>query len=265
MKSKLLTKIVPVVIAGEFSPMDISGLGLWLKADEGTYQDDGMGTPATADDDVVGGWEDQSGNGFDVTQAVAANKPLLKTGILNGKPVLRFDKTNDYLSRAAVLGESDTQGTLFFVAGTDDADQQMVLCISDDASNSRRILFGKAAIDDRMELFQRAADVGEQIDGSTAVNDGVHRIFTFKSSGTVYTFYLNGTAEEINVVAGANNGDWIGDCSSLDVTAVGAWVYSGVVSYWEDDIAEIIYYDTALSDAEREKVENYLGAKYGIT
>ena len=71
--------------------------------------------------------------------------------------------------------------------------------------------------------------------------------------------------QNITVEGGANNGDWIGDCSSLDVTTVGAWNYGSLYGYWIGDIAEIIYYNTALSDSNRVLVESYLGTKYGIT
>jgi hypothetical protein len=35
--------------------------------------------------------------------------------------------------------------------------------------------------------------------------------------------------------------------------------------FWEGDIAEVIIYDSALSDTDRGKVEDYLLAKWGIT
>lgn len=67
---------------------------LWLDAN----QDDAN----LNDNDAVATAKDFSGNGRDLTQGTAANRPTFKTNIINGLPVYRFDGTNDSLIRAAV-------------------------------------------------------------------------------------------------------------------------------------------------------------------
>ncbi|HNS65014.1 MAG TPA: hypothetical protein PKJ26_00795, partial [Candidatus Woesebacteria bacterium] len=71
------------------SPQQISGLKLWL--DAGSI----MGL---SDGDQVSSMTDLSGSGFHATQTISANKPIYKTNQIDGKPVIRFDGTNDYLS-----------------------------------------------------------------------------------------------------------------------------------------------------------------------
>ncbi len=58
---------------------------------------------ANADGDPVATWLDLSGNGRNVTQATAGSRPLLKTGVngKNGLPIVKFDGTDDFLSRVA--------------------------------------------------------------------------------------------------------------------------------------------------------------------
>ena len=85
-------------VPAAFSPLDISGLQLWLKADAGLWQDSVGGTPAASDGDVVGAWADQSGNARHATQATTSKKPLLKLAIQNGRDVVRFDGGDDWLS-----------------------------------------------------------------------------------------------------------------------------------------------------------------------
>jgi hypothetical protein len=96
-----------------FSPTDIAGCKLWLAADGTLWQDSARTTPATADGDPVGAWDDASGGGNHATQATAGFRPLLKTAIVNSKPVIRFDGTDDFLSAAIA---ADASVTAFFVA-----------------------------------------------------------------------------------------------------------------------------------------------------
>ncbi len=68
-------------------PQSISGLVLWLRADAIT---------GLSNNDLVDVWSDSSGNGNDATQA-GVNRPTYKTGEKNGKPVVRFDGSANYL------------------------------------------------------------------------------------------------------------------------------------------------------------------------
>jgi hypothetical protein len=63
-----------------------SGLALWLKADAGV-----SGSP-------VSQWSDQSGNGRYAIQGAGDSQPVLVAGALNGKPVVRFDGVNDFMT-----------------------------------------------------------------------------------------------------------------------------------------------------------------------
>lgn len=70
-----------------FSPDQIAGLKLWMKADSGT--------DTTTDDTEIGTWSDNSGFGLNAT-ASGADRPKYKANILNGKPVVLFEGA-DYL------------------------------------------------------------------------------------------------------------------------------------------------------------------------
>jgi hypothetical protein len=54
-----------------------------------------------SDGNEVDTWTDLSANGRNATQSTSANRPLYKTGIQGGNPVLRFDGTNDTLLTSA--------------------------------------------------------------------------------------------------------------------------------------------------------------------
>lgn len=74
-------------------PDTIADLEVWLDA----------GSLALSDNDPVSTWADRSGNGNDATQGTGANQPTYKTNILNGRPIVRFDATNDGMSTALTL------------------------------------------------------------------------------------------------------------------------------------------------------------------
>src|SRR5690606_16131545 len=89
---------------GPSQPSDIPGLVAWWKADALTL----------ADDDPVATWPDSSGNGHDLAQATSDRRPTFKAGVLNGRPIVRFDG-GDVLATSATSAPGNTF-TLFAVA-----------------------------------------------------------------------------------------------------------------------------------------------------
>ena len=71
-----------------FAPSELSNLSLWLDASDTST--------ITHTSNAVAQWADKSGNNYHATQETAANKPILNSTGLNGKPAITFDGTNDY-------------------------------------------------------------------------------------------------------------------------------------------------------------------------
>lgn len=72
-----------------WSPADLSNLVAWYDADD----------PATftfSSGSVVSQWNDKSGNGYNLAQAVVAQQPS-RSGSQNGRPTVIFDGIDDYL------------------------------------------------------------------------------------------------------------------------------------------------------------------------
>jgi len=81
-------------------PREIQGCQLALDASIATsLYDATSGGSLVAADGAVARWEDQSGNGWHVTEAT--NKPLRKVGIIGGSDAVRFDGTDDKLARTS--------------------------------------------------------------------------------------------------------------------------------------------------------------------
>jgi hypothetical protein len=119
-----LIDLSPFSAGGELSP-PLTDIVWWFEADVGVT-DAGSGK--------VSAWADQSGNGYDLSQGTAGNRPTIVTGVVNGQPVIRFERSNsEFLVRAstpvltqpftltfvvaAVAGSADA--CLFDEAGTD--------------------------------------------------------------------------------------------------------------------------------------------------
>src|SRR5216683_2644309 len=81
-----------------------SGLQLWLKADAGV----------TLNGSTVSQWADQSGSGYNASQATTSKQPLLVSSVLNGKSVVRFDGAADFLDTTLSIPASTVPNATIF-------------------------------------------------------------------------------------------------------------------------------------------------------
>lgn len=92
------------------SPLGLPGLHSWWHADE----------DVTLDPTYVSDWADQSGNGNDLTQSVAGNRPIPTTLTVSGKAAIYFDPARfDFLDRAAISAVSSTTTAVTFFAAVE--------------------------------------------------------------------------------------------------------------------------------------------------
>src|SRR4051794_12858250 len=91
------------LLGSKFSPKQLPGLVRWLDVSDLStlFQDSARTTVVGNDSDPLGGATDKSGQGNHFIQATAGKRPIYKTGILNGKPSLRFDGVDDQLDSLA--------------------------------------------------------------------------------------------------------------------------------------------------------------------
>lgn len=225
-------------------PKTISGIKLWFAAHRLTGLNDG---------DAVGTWPDLSGNGYDVTQATAANKPLYKTNIFNGQPALLFDGTNDYLENTTVNP---------FTAGA--ARTVFIFARGNSGTSGTFIAFRRTARCWVYQFYVDASNFGLFFtDGVSSSNFSLATLGIAQSpaaltvrapgAGAVHKARFNGqnlTVTGNNPIAEAGStGFYIGR------REIGSQFLNGY-------IAEIIAYDSELSDATCLQVEQYLAAKY---
>ena len=76
---------------GAFNVLSLSP-SMWLDgSDVATFFDATSGGANVPPDGAIARWEDKSGNGNHATQATAIRRPLRKTSIINGRPVVQFN------------------------------------------------------------------------------------------------------------------------------------------------------------------------------
>jgi hypothetical protein len=220
--------------AAPFSPTSIAGLGLWLKADSLMLTD---GTQ-------IATWADQSGNGNDVSQPNTSCQPIFKAGIINGLPVARFyDDSGLIIATGQGLiyraSASLTVGTVCAVASNRSA-----------AFSNYDGLFGGSNGDSGTGLYNT---------GSIALSMWYPNTFTSQYVGGVSEGATIPTLNQVNLYSGVNSspltisGIYIGNDRDLNLGR-----------NWNGDIAEILVYSSALSDADRASVESYLNTKYDL-
>jgi hypothetical protein len=242
-----------------FSPSDIAGLQLWLKADAITGLNDG---------DAVTTWEDSHTSNNDFTQATAAKKPTYQTAEINGKPVVRFDGVDDILENASAF-LSSTQGAVFAVLRLADPliTNQYLFGSADDASGTRYwiCVLREGVGQPRIRTAQANADTEDSVRGSTSLLASTIYALMWSSNGTDYDLRLNGTSETETVHSGSNTGDWLLETTLRDQFSLGALAYNATeTGYCGLDLGELIMYDTEPSAADIASIEAYLDARWAF-
>ena len=263
-----------------------AGLQLWLDAsDASTLYNATTGGSLVAADGGVARWEDKSGNARHATQGTSANRPARKTAIQGGLDVLRFDGSDDSLSIP-----SSTETFKFLHGGS--TGYTAFAVVSPRALNTRERIFetgrwgspsGDAGgigaswnIDTngsfRYDAAAGATSVIANASPTSAIAAGSWYVLGVSGIANSATAALRSSMRINGGTAIANNtqtGAASTNNARTDLTIARGIGYNGDGSveyeqFADLDIAEIIIYDSALSDANRELVENYLLAKWGI-
>lgn len=237
-----------------FNPKSLSGLEMWLDASVTTSLYDatsGGSTPANGSG--VARWEDQSGNGRNVTQSTANNRPTRSTSARNGLDCLSWDGTNDGL----VSGTVSANLTAYTVA--------VVTRLDGNGGGGFGRLWTRNNDGIRTWLMNS---------GTTwAVNGGARS--TANGTAVASTWYVlvfrwDGTGNYTGMTAWVNGTSYTfasGTFTAADVSStvygIGTHTTATTRSYY-GLIGEVLIYNTSLSDANISSVQSYLNKKWGF-
>lgn len=219
-----------------FTPATIANLALWFDAADTATITHVAG--------AVSQWNDKSGNARHATQATGANQPTTGTRTVNGRNVLDFDGTNDYLVTAAFTALTQPL-TIFLVmkldqtAATRGVGQTHVDGI---VTTNRAVLY------DTINPDLRAYAGVALVDGvpNTNLNCTV-----FKPNGASSSIWRNGGTPTT------------GNAGTHTLTGVTIGCRFEFTEFTDAVYCEYLAYDAALSNTEINAVGNYLANKWG--
>jgi hypothetical protein len=217
-----------------FDPTSISGCRLWLQAEAIVGLSDGA---------PVLTWSDESGSDHHAAQTQASRQPEFRTNVINSRPVVRFDGAD---SMSLSLSEASTEHTFFFVIDLTALGGHHNFLF--DSQAGRLVL--DAAKSDAPYYVRWRDSTWRDVAGSVAGRQIVAWVF----SGTTGEVFRNG----VGLGSETYNPTSLGG-----ITALGS-NYGGNQSRFAGDVAEVIYYNRALSPADRQQVEQYLSNRYAI-
>jgi hypothetical protein len=221
-------------------PTDMA-TALWLDAEDTST--------ITLNGSTVSQWADKSGNGRNAVQAVAAAQPTYNATGLNNKPSLSFDGSNDILRTATPLGISGAAPRTFAYVG------QSVSGIGTPIQiGTETVLraFGRAFGSPGL-LYHWVVDLTVS---TPAINSPFQELL--QSTGAVSAGYRNGSLVNSGSFA-LNTFDsvlYLGGRTAPD--------FPSATSYANFLCSEVLVINSALSTADRQRIEGYLAWKWGL-
>ena len=218
-----------------FLPTDVSGLKCWLKADTGITKDGS---------DLVSNWADQSGNSNDVAQPTATNQPLWVDSVQNGLPIIRFDGVDNFMWRNTFTSGTLTAPNTIFVVCKFISIADKYIFDSHDVSN-RNYYSSKVTTNNHVMGAGSELTVG----GEDTTNI------------LLYSLFYNGAS---TVLRRSKSTILSGTLTNADMGGINLATSFNDLNFGNPDIAEMLIYNKALSDSERDEVETYLTDKWAV-
>jgi len=217
--------------------------------------------PNPADQDSIGRWNNINPNILPLarnhaTQATSTdNQPKYVRKGMNGLPALLFDGTNDFFSyNGNFLVGSDY--TIFVVeARSSNKIMNLFLAGSSNLQNSNLHLGYRGDI--LITQAHYTNDIDKSVSNFTSTVLRMHSFVFSKINGkAIYTNSGTGTF--------ATSLSHKSPLTSYQGSMIGNFFWNSGSYCYQGSIAEMIFYTRALTDKERQGVENYLSKKWGI-
>lgn len=228
------------------------GMKLWLKPE----------TLALNDGDAVSAWPDSSGQAHDAIQATALKQPIFQTNVLNGLPVVEFSDAGGLhtgLRTVDTVTWDVAHFTFFVVFHKLTGNDGWIFDCGTSVYNVGGFGF-YSGNQDTTAVLGSGYSARSFTNGNWA-DDGVWRVITvrYNASHASHQFYVNGADQSL-----PNGGGTGAPSGSITQRFNVGSANNGGGPSLPGEIAEVLFYDSTLSDGDRSLVESYLLAKYAI-
>lgn len=239
-----------------FSPSSIANLSLWLDAnDTATLFDATEGGSHVIADGAVARWDDKAADNYQVTQATANNRPLLRTSGINGKPAIEFDGVDDWLQIEQNLIGNGGDMTVLVAMQIDTlhGGTRLILNKGDAATFENTVWELEAGT----PWYGYANGAWYASSGTSPLPTSTPMVVGGRTEGFVSTLLMNNSpaGPDSNSADAANDiSQHIGICGS---GMSGADPLAAT-------IGEILIYERALTSSEMGELHAYLAGKWGV-
>ena len=222
----------------EIVPFEVStNIGFWLRADKNL----------TTSGSNISAWGDQTDNGNNATQSTSTYQPILISDAINGEPVVSFDGSNDYLNFTTTSAQ--TEATVFFI-------------LNGQIGGSSSVLMNDGTTSLRYEQWSSTGKYGFTRYG---VADYTSTINTTFNEPVLLQFDKIAASTTVNIQETKNG---IKNSANLTIGSASYGFPVGTLGKSSGSpnaqMAEVIFYNSVLTNSETNKIETYLSIKYGI-
>lgn len=219
-----------------------SGLRMWLRADAGVSQSDGM----------VSSWSDQSGQANNLSQSNLVYQPSIVENAVNGLPIVRFSGNNCSLQTTATVLSGSTPFTAFAVFRINSLPGTNYQYIWWNGTDSTTAGYGQY-ISSAGKLRTSWGGSTSQITLASPPTTGIWYRTCARYTPGAQEAWLNGASLTGNTPSSSNlaAGFAVGNCAASEA-------YQGFFG----DVAEIMIYNRKLSDTEMQAVDTYLVSRW---
>lgn len=227
----------------EFSPRDLPGLVLWLRSDMGI----------TLAGSKVSAWADQSGTGYDFSQATDSFRPVYTTSnaSMGNKPSLTFTSSTTGLERADVfLGYANVTVSVTYRKSVD-AGAPRVFGVPSASGGNFNFISNSGLGLDVTQVNTGTNAVRSTPDGINVNWNRIAAVPCSTASTVDPTVYSQGVA----------GGSVISSTSVDGTVGAGTWNIGYILN---GDITEVIAYNRLITAQEAASIYAYQLARYGV-
>jgi hypothetical protein len=277
----VLAAVVGVCFAASLASaafVPTGGLQAWFKADS---------ISGVSDGGAVGTWANSASTGstYDAVQSASVAQPIYRASVsaLNNKPALEFNGSSDWLCSYGGINYGASDFSMFavvrptgYAATTDKVIAGNRVWYGGDMKGVELGIFGDSGADGQnshsVVYMNGAGDIGNSINttptGSASLAPKLISTKWTSGAASPLSVQLNGAEQTLTPWTwGVNSTQhWLD--TSIDPSFGIGWSSAGYSQdpngFFQGNIAELLFYNGVLSDADRTAVTSYLSEKYGV-